>query len=177
MPPTDERAALVAALRQHICRLKALGFSRPSAVSLPQYLRGLGEEGVLPEGRDIAELYEACRFGKSPVAGDERAMAAFDEALKSLEELDPEQRETLVRRCDQRWMPPRPAPRPALPRAPEPRLGGRQPVRGPSPPRDVQTRKRIVERGPSRFWTIVACGLVLWTMVVMAGSLWQRDRI
>jgi tetratricopeptide (TPR) repeat protein len=194
MPSFDDRAALLSALREQIHRLQGLGLIRPPAVSAPEYLRRLGGEGVLPAetSEALAGRYEACRFGcASPAAEEWTAdLAALEDAAAALEKWPEERRTALAQRWRRRWTPsPRPAPQDRsrdnvhsslpCPTRPLPR-----PTSSAGEVKDnrfsnmgVELRKQRAERGPSRFWTFVACTLVLWTVVVMAGSLWQRDRI
>ena len=181
MPSFDDRAALLGALREHIRRFQEVGLIRPPAVSAPEYMRRLGSEGVLPAetAESLATRYEACRFGCASPAPEEWAaeLAALEAAATALETSPQERRAALAQRWRQRWTPSsRPAPKPceAAGREASPiLLTGKDPVSNGA----VELRKQRAEQGPSRVWTFVAGALVVWTVVVMAGSLWQRDRI
>jgi tetratricopeptide (TPR) repeat protein len=144
-------------------------------------LTRLATAGVIEAGAaaQAGLLYERCRFGKGSIDGDEFAatLSVLEAGAARVEAMDEDSRRDLLER--------------QLPSGSErcnPRLGRNRSRQALSARRGSEKadreaarlasrRKRRAEHGPSRLWTFIACGLVVWTLAVMAGSLWQHDRI
>jgi hypothetical protein len=179
-----DRATVLAALKQQLNRFESLGLERTTALSAREYLTSLAAAGVVDAetARQAAGVYEMCRFGKGSIVAEdvEAALSALEAGAARVEAMDETTRSSLVQ----------PSVRKAVPRAgrrPEANISRQGPAlsraaRGSSTAnreaaKIASRRKRRAERGPSRLWTFIACGLVMWTLAVAVGSLWQHDRI
>jgi hypothetical protein len=174
-----DRGAALAALKQQLRRIEDLGLAKPAALSVREYLSRLAAAGAIATETAVlvAGVYERCRFGKGSIAPEEleRAVAALEADAALPAAMDEEARRKLVEPVSRRAVRHNERKTAAGPR------DSLTPRRGP-PSSDpaaelVSRRKRRIEHGPSRLWTFIACGLALWTLAVMAGSLWQRERI
>lgn len=180
-----DRHVALAALQERIHRLEELGFPRSGSSTVRQYFQDLAADDIVPveTAAAIASLYDQCRFNRTYLAQEQdfKEIAALDTAIARVDDAGEEQRRAVVERFHRRRepasrMPPRGAPPPRTGRNATPARLPREPNRS-ERRRNAEVRKRLAERGPSRLWTFIACGLVIWTMIVMAGSLWQRERI
>jgi tetratricopeptide (TPR) repeat protein len=180
-----DRSVTLGALKERLSRWESLGLARPAAASVRQYCDVLADEGVLTRktATNFASLYDACRFGKStePLAPANEIFATLDDAIAEVESWDEHQRTALRDRFLQRWAPAQtpeaPVVEKCLPPAPEPAPSSSLLPENIDVTNEVVRRKRLAEQGPSRLWPAVAGGLVLWTVLVMAGSLWQQERL
>jgi hypothetical protein len=178
-----DRCAALAVLKQQLRRFEDLGLKKPAALSVREYLGQLAAAGAIESETAVlaAGIYERCRFGKGSIATEDvkAALAALLTDAACLELMDEAERPVLIEPAPRRNARREERKRTGPPRGSQPTIGPRRRAGSvdPTAAQLVSRRKRRVEHGPSRLWTFIACGLALWTLAVMAGSLWQRERI
>lgn len=187
MQHVADRAAILAALKEAVCRYQAWGLERPANSSMREYLTSLAELGAAP--RDVAlaaaNIYDDYRFGSATIAPDQiqAVIASLEAAAADLASLEENERSALAEMLRERFAPRKAVARPSPSWAPPPQFEDfatpqrrREDVPN-SQVLEARRRKQQAERGPSRLWTFVSAALVLWTLMVMAGSIWQIERI
>jgi tetratricopeptide (TPR) repeat protein len=186
MQHVDDRSLVLGALKQQLDRLEHLGFKRAASHTMRQHLAALAVEGVIASDTAgaTADLYDECRFSRGQSALNqetaEALLATLEQEVADLESGDDATRTALVEQFARRAVPPKRTS--ALAIASRPPLQPSQSTRRQNAaPQGAlfnpAWRKWLAERGSPRVWTFIACAVVLWTLAVMAGSLWQQDRI